>query len=207
MLENILYFLKGFIVGATIAAIGGPVALLCIQQSLRSGPQAGVAIGAGAALADALFGAIGAFSITLISIFLLSYQTQMRLIGSVVLLYLGMITVLEKPKSNGISAHSVSTFHDLVKYFLTAFFITLTNPATIIFFMAISIGLKIQSYSGSSLFVTGIFIGSLVWFSLLSLFVVYFKSRITTHKLKYLNFGLGFFLILFGLYIAITTIY
>ena len=57
-------FLKSALIGLSIAAPVGPIGLLCIQRTLDHGPRVGLATGLGAAVADALYGAIGAFGVT-----------------------------------------------------------------------------------------------------------------------------------------------
>jgi threonine/homoserine/homoserine lactone efflux protein len=46
--------------------------------------------GLGAASADAVYGAIAGFGVTLVSSLLLEYQTTIRIVGGVLLLYLGV---------------------------------------------------------------------------------------------------------------------
>jgi hypothetical protein len=53
-------FAQSLLIGLSIAAPVGPVGLLTIQRTLAQGPRAGLATGLGAALADAVYGAIGA---------------------------------------------------------------------------------------------------------------------------------------------------
>ncbi len=201
----IYFFIKGFIAGGTIAAIGGPVGLLCLRRSITQGQSAGVAIGIGAALADALFGAIAGFGLTFISDLLLLHQKSIGLLGSAILLLMGIATWLEKP---------VLTFDEdkkptnIFANIATSFFITLTNPATILFFAAISVslGIDINNYSAAIIMVFGIFLGSLCWFSLLAYLVTKFHLNITPHRLTIINRLLSIGLILFGILVLIKNI-
>ena len=74
--DHYLYFpifIKSLVIGFSIAAPVGPIGILCIRRTLADGRQAGFISGIGAATADAFYGAIAAFSLTYISIFLPSY--------------------------------------------------------------------------------------------------------------------------------------
>lgn len=201
------FFYKGLLTGATIAAIGGPVGILCIRRSITEGLLAGVAIGFGAALADALFGSIAGFGLTFVSNFLLQHQKIISLIGGLFLLYLGIVTFVEPVH---ITSQNIPTMkkEGIFKYLVASFFITLTNPATILFFTAISVslGVGLNTYLSSIFMVSGIFVGSLLWFTLLALVVSTFRANITLQRLTLLNkiFGLG--LIIFGCYVAIKAL-
>ena len=65
------YFLRGVIIGFSIAAPIGPIGFLCIHRTLRQGKRTGLISGFGAATADALYGAIAGFGLTFISSLLL----------------------------------------------------------------------------------------------------------------------------------------
>jgi threonine/homoserine/homoserine lactone efflux protein len=87
-----LIFLKGFIIGISIAAPVGPIGILCIQRTITYGKLNGLATGLGAASADAVYGFIAAFGLTFISNFLVDQQTWFRIIGGAFLIYLGSAT-------------------------------------------------------------------------------------------------------------------
>lgn len=59
-----ILFGKALAVGLLIAAPVGPIGLLTINRTLDQGRLAGLATGLGAACADAVYGAIGAFGVT-----------------------------------------------------------------------------------------------------------------------------------------------
>jgi threonine/homoserine/homoserine lactone efflux protein len=56
-------FIKGFIIGISIAAPVGPIGVLCIQRTLAPGKLYGISTGCGAATADAIYGLIAAFGL------------------------------------------------------------------------------------------------------------------------------------------------
>ena len=70
--------LKGVLVGVVIAVPAGPVGVLCIRRTIFHGRLAGFLSGLGAATADAVFGIIAGFGLTVVSDTLLEYQEWLR---------------------------------------------------------------------------------------------------------------------------------
>jgi threonine/homoserine/homoserine lactone efflux protein len=62
-------FIRGLVLGFAIAAPVGPIGLLCIQRTLNQGRLVGLVSGLGAATADAIYGAIAAFGLSMIAAF------------------------------------------------------------------------------------------------------------------------------------------
>ncbi len=91
------FFLRGLLIGFSIAAPVGPIGVLCIRRTLTDGRLAGLASGLGAASADAIYGSLAGFGLTLVANFLVSQQSWLRLGGGLFLLYLGLKTFLSAP--------------------------------------------------------------------------------------------------------------
>ena len=184
-----LFFLllKGVIIGILIAAPVGPVGVLCIRRTINDGWPAGLIAGSGAALADALYGAVAAFGIVYVSDFILDNQVLLKLIGGGLLIIIGAKMIYDR--SPVVTHPDIDTESDDQQLqqnpfseFVTTFFITLTNPGTIIAFIAIFAGLGIANYSdkpiSASILVAGVFIGALAWWTSLNLFVGRFDHKI-----------------------------
>jgi threonine/homoserine/homoserine lactone efflux protein len=62
-LTSFTVFLQAAVIGVLIAAPVGPIGLLTMQRTLDRGLAAGLVTGLGAAAADAVYGAVGAFSV------------------------------------------------------------------------------------------------------------------------------------------------
>ena len=71
-------FLKGIIIGLLLAAPVGPIGFLCIKRSLTKGMISGLVTGLGAATADAFYGAIAAFGLTIISNYLIESMIYLQ---------------------------------------------------------------------------------------------------------------------------------
>ena len=171
------FFLKGLVIGFSIAAPVGPIGILCIQRTMAKGRIAGLATGMGAATADAIYGCIAGFGLSFISQFLVDQQMWLKLGGGLFLGYLGLRTILSRPKENSIEAGSAG----LVSDYLTTFFLTLTNPMTILSFTAVFAGLGLATgagnYAAALTLVTGVFLGSAGWWLLLTSGVGLFWSK------------------------------
>ncbi len=93
---EISFFLKGVILGFSIAAPVGPIGILCIRRTLQFGRFSGLFSGLGAATADSIYAIIAAFGLTFVANFLMAGQFWLRLIGGIFLLYLGWKTFLQR---------------------------------------------------------------------------------------------------------------
>src|SRR3954462_15505272 len=89
--------LKGVLGGILIAGSAGPVGVLCIRRTIFHGQMAGFVSGLGAATADAIFGIIAAFGLSVISDLLLDYQEWLRIGGAGFLLFLGVTDLTDDP--------------------------------------------------------------------------------------------------------------
>ncbi len=175
---DITFLFRGLIIGFSIAAPVGPIGVLCIRRTLAEGWAHGLVSGLGAASADAIYGSIAGFGLAFISNFLVSQQLWLRLVGGAFLCYLGARTFLAKP------AEKASTGKDgsLLSAYASTFFLTLTNPMTIISFAAIFAGLGLAAargnYGSAGILVLGVFTGSASWWLLLSGAVGIFRTQV-----------------------------
>ena len=190
--------LKGLILGFSIAAPVGPIGVLCIRRTLTDGRATGLVSGLGAASADALYGCIAGFGLTLLSDFLVSQQFWLRLVGGLFLFYLGIKTLLARPTQESASTQGTG----LLGAYTSTLFLTLTNPMTILSFAAIFAGLGVAStdgdYASAALLVLGVFLGSALWWLLLSGGVSLFRARFNLSALTWANRLSGAVILAFG---------
>ena len=183
-----VFFLKGLIIGFVIAAPVGPIGVLCARRTLMHGRRAGFYSGMGAATADAIYGFIAAFGLTFISAFLIDHQFSLRLIGGGLLFYLGVKAFLARPVKKTDLPRSARHYAGL---YTSTFFLTLTNPMTILSFAAVFAGFGLAGTMGSVLsaavLIVGVFLGSgLWWLFLVGVFSIY-RKRFHTHQLVWIN--------------------
>lgn len=199
------YFLRGLIIGVSIAAPVGPIGVLCIRRTLAEGRTAGFVSGMGAATADAVYGFMAAFGLTFISTFLLSQQMWIRLIGGLFLLYLGIRTFRAPVAERAAEMED----RGLLGNYLSIFVLTLTNPLTILSFAAVFAGLGVGAANGDYLAaaatVLGVFSGSALWWLTLSIGVSLFRSRFTPRAMGWVNRISGIVIVTFGV-VAVASL-
>jgi threonine/homoserine/homoserine lactone efflux protein len=202
MSENFDLLLRGFIIGISIAAPVGPIGVLCIRRTLSDGRLTGLLSGLGAAAADVVYGAIAAFGLSVIMNVLIDQAGWLKLIGGLFLLYLGIKTLLSKPAEEAAKAKSSG----LLSAFLSTFFLTITNPMTILSFIAIFAGLGTTTQQAASpmILVAGVFAGSAAWWLTLSFGVGLMRERVTPNLMLWINRTSGMVIILFGIYSLVS---
>lgn len=194
-----MLLVKALGIGFLIAAPVGPIGLLCMQRTLTSGLRAGLATGLGAATADAIYGAIGAFGFIALTSSLVSLKTPMSLIGAAFLIWLGSGLFRTQTKNTEVK-EEISK--GLSRAFASSCFLTLMNPVTVLSFLAVYATLMTgmdTSFKNGSLAVVGIFIGSALWWLTLSTLVATIRHRISSSAMRWLSCGSGTLLIGFGL--------
>lgn len=75
------FLVRGILIGLLFGIPVGAVGTLTVQRTFRYGFAAGLKTGMGSSAADCLYAACGAFGLTLLSDFLLKYQTAIRIAG------------------------------------------------------------------------------------------------------------------------------
>jgi threonine/homoserine/homoserine lactone efflux protein len=141
-----IFFLKGLIIGFVIAAPVGPIGIICARRTLMFGRRAGFFSGMGAATADAIYGFVAAFGLTLVSDFLVGHNVFLRLVGGSLLCILGVRTLVAVPTLNRDYPGSLKKYAGL---YSSTFFLTLTNPITIFSFAAVFAGFGLAGVKGS----------------------------------------------------------
>ncbi len=202
---DINFLLRGLIIGFSIAAPVGPIGVLCIRRTLTEGRVSGFVSGLGAATADAIYGGIAGFGLAFISTFLVGQQLWLHLIGGAFLCYLGIKTLLAKPTEQEASAKG----NGIIGNYASTFFLTLTNPMTIISFVAIFAGLGLANtssdYASAGILVLGVFIGSALWWFFLSGGVGLFREKFDRRGLKWVNIISGAIIMGFGLFALLSA--
>ena len=191
------FFWKSLSIGMAVAAPVGPMGLLCIHRTLDHGQGSGLVFGAGVAAADMTYAAIAAFGVTAVSSVLLAGTAWIRLVGSVLLIILGVRIALAAPRTDNRSASAGSGR----RVFLTAYGLTMTNPPTILFFAGIFAAVaSMASASQSITFAVGVFAGSMLWWLILTTLVSRSAAFFRPTVLLWINRLSGAVLIAFAVY-------
>ena len=192
-------FLKGLAFGFLLAATVGPMWILCFRRTLAHGRLFGFVSGMGVATADALYGSMAAFGLTAVSGFLLAQKFWLAAIGGAFLCWLGVKTLLSHPGDRPADVPAGS----LAVAYTSTFALTLTNPATILAFVAIFAGLGLAastSYAEAALVVLGVVIGSAFWWTVLALGAGWLRKRAGPRLLRTINIVAGVSILAFGIH-------
>ncbi len=194
-----MIFLKALVIGFSIAMPVGPIGMLCIKNTLSHGFRIGVATGLGAAMADSCYGFMAGGGLAFLSNLLLNNTTIIKIIGSFILLYLGINEIRNsRAKINEIAVKK-SNFY---KTIATTYFLTITNPMTILSFIGVfaALGGGGLNKADIAFIISGIFCGSLAWWLTLAGSVSVIRHKISISSMAKIKIISGIILCGFAAY-------
>lgn len=205
---GIPFLIKGLMIGLSIAAPLGPIGILCINRTLAEGPRLGFICGLGAAAADALYALAGTVALSAIAQWIISDRVELRAVGGVFLIYLGARTFMRPgsvlPVTGKLPSLLPKGWHAA---FMSTFLLTLANPMTMLSFAAVFAGLGVTpagvikgTNSTAAAMVAGVFLGSALWWLILSSVIGRLRHYIGARILTLINRVSGTVLTAFGLY-------
>lgn len=197
--SSLLLFLKALLVGLSIAVPVGPIGLLAIHRTLDQGLRAGLATGLGAACADACYGALGAWGVALVVDALVGARLWLAVGGSALLLWMAWRSWRTPPAAR---AAPLPSRRELLHCFAGTFLLTLSNPLTILSFIAVFGALGGQAGEGRAALpmVAGVFLGSALWWLVLALCVARVRGRFDAAWRRRVAKGAGLLLAGFALW-------
>ena len=204
---DLLLFLKGTILGVSIAAPVGPIGILCIRYTLNHGRLHGLVTGLGAATADAVYGSVAALGLAAAISRFESYSLWFELFGAAFLFYIAYRTFRNATNPDLADGRHEAASAGMMRIYGTTLVLTLMNPMTILSFAGIFAGMQLTVAQSSGLsLVAGVFLGSLLWWLFLSIAVSMLKKMIQPKHLKLINMGSSLTLAVFGGVILYGTI-
>ncbi len=204
--------IEGAAIGFLIAVPVGPAAALCIRRSITVGAMAGYMTGIGAALGDAVFGAVAAFGLSFVQQFVIEQESWLLGIGGLVLVIMGWTTMRHRPRNVGdpVADDREHQFATHFHYASSSFFITVFNPLTVMAFGAAFAGRNLAGVGASlpdaTLLVAAVFCGALAWWTIICTASVSLRARFTGAGLLWLNRGSGAIILGFGLAALISLL-
>jgi threonine/homoserine/homoserine lactone efflux protein len=196
-------FPKGVLLGLSIAAPVGPIGLLTIRRSIDAGFRMGFATGLGAATADTIYGAMAAFGLTAIMALLTDHADLIRLGGGTFLLVIGLRSLMQAVRSLRIGTIAPG---NRVESAFTAYVqtvgLTLTNPMTILAFIAMFAGAGIgggSDLASAMTLVAGVAVGSTMWWLMLAGALAHVRHRLPARAVRLINMGSSVIIIGFGI--------
>lgn len=198
------YLLRGIAIGLLFGLPVGAVGAMTVQRTWNNGIRAGLFTGLGSSAADCFYAAVGAFGLTLLSDFLLKYQSIIHVLGGGLILFMGIRLVIKKEEA-------VSPKEDaagLWKMFVSSFAVGITNPAAILTFLFAFSYFGISAQSGpfqGIMLVSGVFIGTYVWWGALTAATSIIRRKAGKFGFRHMNRVFGMVLCLFGTVVLVRT--
>jgi threonine/homoserine/homoserine lactone efflux protein len=198
-------FLRGMLMGLAIAAPVGPIAVIVIRRTLLHGRLAGLVCGLGCATALALYGGVVGFGLSAVAGAVLAWQIPLLVGGGLFLGYLG-VTIYRTP---GILPEGAAGMPrgGLLRAYAATFALTLVNPIVLAYFVATIAGDGLAQVAGSYdralPLVLGIFIGSALWWALLSGGVGLLRAWLNAYWLGWANRVSGLVIAVLGIRILL----
>ncbi len=200
--------LKGVFIGFMVSAPLGPIAVLCIQRTLNKGRISGFVSGLGAVTADTIFALIAGLGISIIIAFIEEKIFYFQIIGGIIILYLGIHIFYSNPvkqiRMQRMNKNKLS--HD----FLSVFFLTISNPIAIFFFLAMFTGVNLTSgrmnFINLIFMVSGVTLGAVFWWFLLSSFVNIFRHRFRLKNIWWMNKVAGIVIFFLGIAVIFSIL-
>ncbi|GAC1659068.1 MAG: hypothetical protein NVS9B1_20420 [Candidatus Dormibacteraceae bacterium] len=194
--------------GFLVAAQVGPIWLLCARSSLRHGPRVGLGIGAGAAIVDLLYAALGVAGAASV-LALTGLRLAFGLVGAGVLIVIGARTLWAalRVRSGFEGEDEVAS---ATSAFRTSLIATASNPSTIASWAAIFAAASAASLASGPAaavaLVGGVGIGSMGWFTILTFAMAAARRRVGPGGLRAADAGAGVGLVAFGAALAYTSV-
>ncbi len=181
------------LIGAIISIPIGPLGLLCVQRSLRSGFSKGFFSGIGAALSDFTYGFIVLFTFDYIDSIFHREAMVVNLVLAIIFLILGFKLL----KSRDLELQD-EFFHPM----LSAYFIGLSNMGTTIIFLGIytyfPIDMGLENFKFSIQILFSIFLGACVFWFIVCNLISKWRNNFKLHHFVMLDKVIGGIIILFG---------
>lgn len=197
--------LYGIMIGLFIGMPVGAIGMMTIQRTLKYGFRAGLLTGFGSSVADCIYASVGTFGLTFVSDFFIRYKMWINIFGSILVMILGLRMIFNKEETTELQKNAMGS----ISLFFSSFAIGITNPVVIVTFMFIfsylGISLKVGLFKGIVLII-GVFIGTYIWWLLLSSVVSMIRKKINFNNFYKINRIFGTILILFGVVILLKLI-
>lgn len=195
-------FLKGFALGFCVAVPVGPIGLMCVQRALLFGRTAGFTTGMGAAAADGMYGFIAGMGMASVTHFLQSGEKWLHILGGIFLILVGYKMAKAPVPQNLTCPTHTAKRKSKRRLFSESFLLTLTNPMTILGFLAVFAGFGLPAENGPlavGIIVLGVIVGSACWWLFLSSLAAHYREKLKPIFLQRFNMAAGIAVAVFGL--------
>ncbi|MCM1030972.1 MAG: LysE family transporter [Oscillibacter sp.] len=198
---DIVYIFRGMLIGLMVSVPLGPMGVLIIQKTLHKGALSGFIAGMGAACADLFYASVAAFGLGYVINTVQTHELILQIIGGIFLLIVGLKIYFANPLKQ-IKARRRVTKKGLVGDFLSLFFLTASNPVTVIVFMAVFAGTSVfgdaPTFFTEIMVLIGVLLGGSAWWYALSTIVNIFRKKFRLRLLIKINRVSGIIITVLG---------
>ncbi|WP_018338514.1 LysE family translocator [Butyricimonas synergistica] len=207
---DILYLFKGMLVGLMVSIPLGPMGVLIIQKTLHKGALSGFIAGMGAASADLFYAAVAAFGLGFVINIVQAHELLLQIIGGIFLIVIGLKIYFDNPiRQIRQRRQGRVSKTGLLGDYLSLFFLTVSNPITVVVFMAVFAGMSVfgesSSLLGEVLVVAGVLLGGGVWWYTLSTLVNIFRKKFRLRVLITINRVSGMVITVLGALVILSA--
>ena len=207
MIPAIEILLKGIILGLTVSMPLGPIGIVLINRTIKRGILSGLFSGLGLASADTILAILAGLGFTFIIGFIKEERFILSLIAGMVIILVGIKVFLSNPVKDLRSREKSNK--SLWRDYYSVFVLSITNPYTILIFVAFFSGIHAPENIKPELvpffLIPGIFIGTITWWIFLSYFISRFKKKIRLRGIVRVNKFSGIAIIVLGVIILLSV--
>jgi threonine/homoserine/homoserine lactone efflux protein len=208
-MNTLTTIIQGLIIGVVVSAPLGPVGVLCIQRTLNKGRWYGFVTGLGASLSDIIYALFTGFGMSYMFDFISENQMWLQLFGSILLLGFGVYTYRTDPvKSIRPTSKQKGTY---LHNFITAFFVTFSNPLIIFLFIGLFARFAFVAHEGTDLGVLilgylAIAVGAFLWWLTVTFFVDKIRKNVNARTITLANRIFGVIVMLISVIGVVLTL-
>ena len=188
----------GLMVGLSIAVPIGPMGLLCIQRTLRSGMRVGVCTGLGAATVNVAYGFVVILGFGSFAPLLPGAGRALSFVGGLFLLWSAARTLLQgyRPgvRSQVAALSPAVAFGSAVAFNIT----NPVGPVLIIALLSPAMAMRAPSWANAGILLLGMFVAAASWWVCLSGTVSLLRTRLSPGMLAVVNQVAGVMLTFYG---------
>jgi threonine/homoserine/homoserine lactone efflux protein len=181
--------LKGILLGFMVSMPLGPVSIILINRTIKRGFLSGFFSGLGLATADTLLAILAALGFTVIVGFIREERFIITIFAGAVVTAVGIKVFLSNPVHD-FRAKDRSN-KSLWRDFYSVFILSITNPYTILIFVAFFSGIHISGNINPAhvpfFLIPGVFAGAMTWWLTLTYFLSRFKKKIRLRAIVRIN--------------------
>lgn len=208
MLTAIEVLIKGIVLGLAVSMPLGPIGIILINRTIKRGVLSGIFSGLGLGTADTFLAILAGLGFSVILAFIKQEKFIISIIAGVLITAAGLKVYMSNPVKDFRNKEKANK--SLWRDFYSVFMLAITNPYTILLFVAFYSGIHIQGNMKPELvpflLVPGVFIGAMAWWSSLSFFVSRFKHKIHLRAMVKINKVAGIIITGIGIVVLIGIV-